>query len=202
MSAGGWKEPFYGKAKRDSRFIEDFANKIGWQGLEDEAKYNQENPGHAIGKAAQYAATWYLLNGMDAGAAPAAEAALGAGTGAGAETAVDIAAQQAAQQALAQGAGTTVANTTVQPGLLDKLVSGSGTGKGGLLAQQMGMRMLAPQGQQPMPQPGPRTQGSMEPLRNPYASQQGGPYGTAAGNSMGMLTEEQKRKLRAQGIQV
>lgn len=90
-----------------------------------------------------------------------------------------------------------VKDLSQQAGLLDKgrlaLSAGSGTGKGGMLAAQMGMGMLNPQQpQQPMGAPPPQ-QPPAQPLNNPYGSQ--------AGNSMG-FTEEQKRKLRAMGYQI
>jgi hypothetical protein len=189
MAGGGWKEPFLGKAKRDSRFIEDFANKIGWQGLEDEAKHNQENPGHAITKAAEYALAGYL-GGLYGGAEAAAGMEAGVGAGTTASTAINVAEQQAAQQAMQ----TAASGVIPKAGLLDTLASGSSTGKGGLLAQQMGMKMLTPQQPpQQMPMARPQGGGQQAPLTNPY--------GTSAGNSMG-LTEEQKRRLRAQGYQI
>jgi hypothetical protein len=226
MSGGGWKEPFYKVAKQDSRNLAWLGNAIGWQGLEDAAKYNVKNPGHAVSTAAEYALGGYLggllgAGGEAAGAAgeaavPAFEGAVASGA---ATTTEELAAQQAAQQALQQGGAgilggapvtdlSTMGNTvpvkdlSTQAGLLDKsrlaLSSGSSSGKSGLLAQQLGMKMLQPQGQQ-QPMPAPRPQGgSMEPLRSPY----GQPYGTSSGNSLGLLTEEQKKKLRAQGYQI
>ena len=83
-----------------------------------------------------------------------------------------------------RGLGTSMSQT----GLLS---SGSGTGKGGMLATQMGMKMMAPEQQPPPQAPPPRQQASPEPLATPY------------GNGLlthEQMTEEQKRMLRARGL--
>lgn len=201
MSEGGWKKPFYKVAENDSKNAAWLGNAIGWQGLEDEGNYNAKNPGHAITKAAEYAALYYL-GGMLGGASAGAGAEAGAGMGASAGGAIDMAAEQAAEQGLTQAAGAT--SSVYQPGITDKalglLSSGSSSGKSGILAKQVGMNMLQGQ-QQPQQRPmaAPPQQGQQEPLRMPYGS----PYGTSAGNSLGIqqpLTEEQKRMLRARGL--
>jgi hypothetical protein len=88
-----------------------------------------------------------------------------------------------------------------QTGLLGNLTSGGSTGKGGMLAQQMALKLMQPQGQPQQPMGHPSQGGSMAPLANPYGTPQQGPYGTPAGNSIG-FTEEQKKKLRAMGYQI
>jgi hypothetical protein len=230
VSGGGWKEPFYAVAKNDSRNAAWLGNAIGWQGLEDEGKYNTKNPGHAVTKAAEYAAMYYLGGqigqylGGGSQAAPAAGAVVDESAGlamnAGTTTAQQAAQQQAMQAALSSGdeslgllganysapvsdlsvmanGGAPVADRSVQAGLLDKtrlaFTSGGNTGKGGQLAAQYGLKMMQPD-QQPQPMaPPPRQQGPMEPLPRSYNS---GPYGTSAGNSMGLLTPEEERKRR------
>jgi hypothetical protein len=229
VSSGGWdelKKPMYGELRMASRLMQSVGNKVGWQGLEDEAKYNQKNPGHAATKITEYALP-VLLGAYFGGGAAGAGAAGEAGAGAAGGEAADLAAQQAALQA-AQGGGMAatdesagllganyaapvsdlsintvpVKEASTQAGLLDKARLGftggnsSTTGKGGLLAQQMGLKMMMPQ-QQPQraPMGRPAPQASNEQLH--YA------YGTPQGNSLGSpLTEEQKRKLRAQGYQI
>src|SRR5688572_31402347 len=57
------KRPIYHMVRQDSRTMAKLGNAIGgdvgdW--LENEGKRNTANPGRAVGKAAQYAATWYL----------------------------------------------------------------------------------------------------------------------------------------------
>jgi len=90
-----WKEPFYKVARQDSRNMAKIGNALGWDWLEQEGKRNTDNPGRAIGKAAQYAATWYL-GGPAWGAAGSGASA--AGTTA-AEEATKVAAEEAAKQA-------------------------------------------------------------------------------------------------------
>lgn len=81
------------------------------------------------------------------------------------------------------------------------LLTGGKGGGAGLMAQQMGMNMMQPQ--QPPPQrPGMPMQGQQGPLMSPNERT---PYGTSAGNSLGgkmPMSEEEKRRLRAMGIQV
>lgn len=159
-----------------------------------------------------------------AGAADAAAGAAGA-SAAGTATAEELAAQQALAQAAPQGLGNTLdaslANTGYTPSSLwnalnnpsataisavnnntgagisqtGLLGSGSSTGKGaGLLASQLGMKMIQPQQPQaPMGHPMGGGGGSSAPLPQPY--------GTTAGNSLG-FTEEQKKRLRAMGVQI
>jgi hypothetical protein len=236
VSGGGWKEPFYKVAKNDSRNLEWLGNAVGWQGLENEAKHNKENPGRAITKAAEYAALYYL-GGAAAGAMGGGAAAGGGAAEAAGTTAAQAAAEQAAIQGAEQGgygmaadyaAGAApeasgllsqsaapvtdlslntvpVKDASTQAGLLDKARLAFSGGKGGAtstkagssIATQYGLGLLNQRPQQAPMAPGrPAPQASNEPLH--YA------YGTPQGNSLGMsqLTEEQKRKLRAQGYQI
>jgi hypothetical protein len=230
VSGGGWKEPFYDKAERDSGILSDLGNKVGWDYLEEEGKRNKENPGRAIGKAMGYALAGYLggaYGGLyegagTAAAAPVIDESAGLAMNAAGTTSANLAEQQAVEQAMQQGLLSQTAapvsdlsiNTvpvndlSTQAGLLDKgkyqlgkLASGSSTSKGGSsLATQMGMKMMMPQ-QQPQQAPMMRPQqGPQEPLHSPY----GNPYGTSSGNSTGLppMDEETRRKLRAMGYRV
>src|SRR5690348_5213637 len=88
-----YKKPFEQVAAQDSRNLADIFNKVGWQGAEDEAKHNVQNPGRAITKAAEYAALWYL-GSVAGGAAGGAGSAAGEGVaaaGQGAQAATESA---------------------------------------------------------------------------------------------------------------
>lgn len=88
---------------------------------------------------------------------------------------------------------------------------GGGGGSSKAMLALEGLKMMQPQ-QAPQGAGGGRpfqaSQGSLPSMyqSNPYQARpmSSGPYGTSAGNSLGindaMLTEEQKRKLRAQGV--
>ncbi len=238
MSGGGWKEPLYDIVRNDSRNAAWLGNAIGWQGLEDEGKYNTKNPGHAVGKAAQYAATYYLgslLGNYLGGASGAADtgAVVTAGDADAAAAAEQIAAAQAAQQATQQAAPGLLANTTMESGLTDTgytpsslkmallnanaangtpltqnlanyganqllraqqgglgAVFGSNTGGNKAALALQGLKMMQPQ-PAPMPHPAPPMQGQQGPLPMMYDNS---PYGTPEGNSLGLLTPEERRR--------
>lgn len=135
--------------KQDSRNASWLGNAIGWQGLEDEGKYNTQNPGHAVTKAAETAATWYLggLLGSSLGAGETAgSAAATAGTDA-AESAGTLAVNGAgnavapylASGAMEGGSGLTGA------GLSQMMANGGGLdpetlmGQGGMGVAQNGI---------------------------------------------------------------
>src|SRR6185437_12464374 len=96
-----YKKPFEQVAAQDSRNLADLFNKVGFQGAEDEAKHNVQNPGRAITKSAISAALWYL--GSEAGdalgssgtAADAGGTAADVGGTAGQTTSDALAASQA-----------------------------------------------------------------------------------------------------------
>jgi hypothetical protein len=135
VSGGGLKDEFYKLVKQDSRNASWLGNAIGWQGLEDEGKYNTENPGHAVGKAAQTFATMYLggLLGDAAGAgsgagnaaAPVIDESAGLLMNAGSNAAT-LAEQQAAEQALQQAMQQSAQN--LPQGLANTLEAGTNTG--------------------------------------------------------------------------
>lgn len=157
MSGSGWKKPFYKVAEQDSKNVAKIGHLLGWEGLEEEGKRNADNPGRAIGKAAQYAATYYL-GGLLGGAGEAAGVGAEAAT-AGTEAAT-IAAEEAAKQAALEAAKQAGTETAKQ-GLLQTAksagqqgwnsltdganslayqaaVPGVGSQQAGLLAQQTG----------------------------------------------------------------
>lgn len=132
MSGGGWKEPFYKVARQDSRVFAELGRALGWDGLRDEGKYNQKNPGHAVGKVAQYAATMYLGGLLGGGEAAAASGAAGQTAE---MTAAEYAAEEAAAQAAAQAAQQGV-QQTAQQGLLNGATqTGTNSIQQGLLQQ-------------------------------------------------------------------
>lgn len=146
MSGGG--NPLYRLVKQDSRNAAWLGNAIGWQGLEDEANRNVQNPGRALTKAAISAATWYLGGaaggylggGSDAANAGAAstDAAESGGTLAlnSAGTAASPYMTQAAQQTAMQYAGGIDPETAAGAGGMS--VAQNGIGPGTLLNQFRG----------------------------------------------------------------
>jgi hypothetical protein len=117
MSGGGPKNDIERIAQMDSRAIAQFGRTLHWQGLVDEAKHNEANPGRAITKAGINAALWYLggeagsaLNGSggaaDAAGGAAADAA-GGYTDAG--SALDLANQATPYVSDAAGAAGSLA---------------------------------------------------------------------------------------------
>lgn len=112
-SSNPLKDPLYWLVKQDSRGAAELGRAIGWDALRDEGKYNQKNPGHAITKAAETAATIYLGGLMGGGGAESAAGAFAGGGAEGllsaggmtAEKAAEAAALQAAESGAVQGAG-------------------------------------------------------------------------------------------------
>lgn len=170
----------------------------------------------AAGAAGAYGAGTLTAAELAQIAAAEEAAAAAGGTAAGGEAAGGLLTGAPVTELSANA--TPVVDKSVEAGLLDKagyygngLFSGGGGGGSSkaLLAMQ-GLQMMAPQ-QNPTSRPAaPPMQGQQGPLPTMYGqqgyqarpmSQNVGPYGTAAGNSIG-LTEEQKRKLREQGYQI
>jgi hypothetical protein len=139
--------------------------------------------------------------GAATGSPAAYEAAIPA---VGAEQAAALAAQTGEFGAYGLGQTMQAGGANTAGGLLSKLAGG---GAGGTSAQKMGMQLMTNNmGQQPpqqRPQAMPARSGNAEPLPQPYG-QRAGPYGTAQGNSIGLLDseEERKKKLRALGYRV
>jgi hypothetical protein len=237
------KDPLYWLVKQDSRAAAEVGRGLGLDFLRDEGKYNQKNPGHAITKAAEYAALYglgdYFLGagsategGMDAvqaGENVGSMGPLAANAAGGATMTAEQLAEQQAMQQLAQQAPQGLGNT-MEAGMMDTGYTPSslwhalnnpnatatsaanrtlgttlsGGGGGGstskLMAAQQGLKMMFPQQPQYQPPPQRQFQGQQEPLPTMYGRNQG-PYGTAAGNSVG-FTEEQKKKLRDMGYKI
>lgn len=125
-------------AAQDSRNIRDFADAIGWDWLEEEAKTNVDNPSRAMRKAAIAAATWY------AGGALGGAAGGGAGNAAG--TAANVGVQGASD--IAPYAAESIAQSMAQFGLTDPsmmasveqvLANGAEQGGGLLSGGQQGL---------------------------------------------------------------
>lgn len=237
------KEPIYKVVRQNLRDVKWVNNAVGGpQWAEDEANRGIQNPGYALTRGAEAAASGYAaatgLGGLLGGAGSAGAAGADAAVAGSATTAQELAAQQAAQQALEQAAQQTAAQApqgfanTMEAALTDTgytpssllnafnnpsattisamnrglgtgisqtglLSSGSSTGKGGLLAGQMGMQLLNAGQQRPqMPMSPPPRGGNMEPLNTPYSQNAFGPGGNSLGGQY--LTEEQKRRLRMQ----
>lgn len=104
MSSGGWKKPFEQIAGQDSRVAAELGRGLHWQGLVDEAKHNEQNPGRAMTKATINAALWYL--GGEAGSALGGAGEAGAAAGEGAYNAMT--AEQIAQNLAPVAAGENV----------------------------------------------------------------------------------------------
>lgn len=150
-----FKKPLYAQTKWDSRIAERFGNALGWDGLENEGKRNQKNPGHAIGKAAQIWATMALGDiGSGAGAAggaaanaaaPASSALAEEGMFAMSETAKQQLAEQAmraaAEKAAQEAAQQSSMQAASQGGGMFGQIPGvtSGTAQDSMLRAQTGM---------------------------------------------------------------
>lgn len=129
MSGSGWKKPIYKVAEMDSKGFQKLGRVLGWEGLEEEGKRNADNPGRAIGKATQYALTYYLgglLGGGAEGAGAGADVAESGGTlalnaaGTGvqqyATEATKLAMEESLKQAAQQGAQETAKQGLVESG--------------------------------------------------------------------------------------
>lgn len=194
MSGGGWdelKKPIYeGIVKPHSKIGAEFSRGIGWDYGLEESKKGQTNPGRQVGKAAGYAAGYMLGSSLLGGAAGA--------SGGGAEAAAmspEISAgllssipAEAGASAISpellmsvEGAGPQAARTSLNaaPKIARGLMSGGGD-KAAMqkFMVQQGMNMMQPQ-PQPQAQPG-------RPFQQAPQEQLPMPYGTPAGNSVGI----------------
>jgi hypothetical protein len=116
MSGGGPKNDIERIAQMDSRAIAQLGRTLHWQGLVDEAKHNEANPGRAITKAGINAALWYLggeagsaLNGSGGAADAGGAAADAAGGYTDAGSALDLANQATPYVSDAAGAAGSLA---------------------------------------------------------------------------------------------
>lgn len=158
------KKPLYYLVKKDSEGMESIGRKLGWDWLVNEGQKNQQNPGRAVGKAAQAAATWYLggpawsgagegataasmaaqqaaatsaysgLGATAASAAPALGQTAASVAAQGAKTAGEIAAEEAAKQAAMEAAGQTVGSAVTQQPGMFNMIPGVNQGSAQHLA--------------------------------------------------------------------
>lgn len=150
------KNPLYWMVKQDSRGASQLGRTLGWDWLTQEGKTNQDNPGRAITKAAEVAATMYgagLLGGAEAGAGGvAADGLAGAASDAGLLTAADASAggvsaagtglaSQAAPVAasmLPEGAANSLGAGPLTNAAYSTMVPGVGSQQAAMLAAQTG----------------------------------------------------------------
>lgn len=149
MSSGGWdelKKPLYGELRMASRLMQSVGNKVGWQGLEDEGKYNQKNPGHAATKITEYAVPAllgaYFGGGSGAeAAAPVIDESAGLAMNAATTSAQQAAEQQALQTALEGAQNTTMesalTNTGYTPSSLRMAVTNANSANGTSLGSNL-----------------------------------------------------------------
>lgn len=126
------KKPLYWGVKKDAEGVESLARMLGWDNVVQAAQRDQANPGHAVGKAAQTAATWYL----------GGPAWSGAGEGA---TAAQLAAQQAAATSAYSGLGATAASAAPALGQTAASVAGEGVKTAGEIAAEEAAKRAAEQ---------------------------------------------------------
>lgn len=119
----GLKDLLEKPAAQDSRNIRDFANKIGWQGLEDEANHNVQNPGRAITKAGINAALWMAMPG--GGEIGDAVQGGGAALGDAEQELASQTLQQGLTNSLQQGIAQQAAQQATSQGLEQGLLSGA-----------------------------------------------------------------------------
>lgn len=124
------KKPLYWGVKKDSEGVESLARMLGWDGLVNEAQTNQKNPGRAVGKAAQTAATWYLGGPAWSGASEGA-------------TAAQMAAQQAAATSAYSGLGATAATAAPALGQTAASVAAQGAKTAGEIAAEEAAKQAA-----------------------------------------------------------
>lgn len=146
--------------RQDNRVIAELGRGLGWDGLTEEAKKNQQNPGAGLTKAAGGALSWYL-GGLLGGAGEAGAGASQAGAGV-----ADVAAGQVSPEMLAQ-------YQSFAPDLLSQQapmyeMAGGGSDKMSLALR--GLQMMQPQRPQAAPMGGgrPMPQGQPSALPSPY----------------------------------
>lgn len=185
-----------GLFKFDSDNVEGFGRAIGWDQLEQDARYNQQHPSEGIANASLATGLGFMGAGLSnwlgagAGGASAAPAAGVVAPGMAGTAALDTALINAGYANLAGG------NLTGLAG------GGAFMGGGGGKALQA-LSLVNSMGGQPQPQgmmaPPPQQQQPYEPLPMPYAKNS---LQTGMPKDPRLMTEEEKKRLRMQGYRV